>query len=44
MVAGEKVFCCAGCKAIYALLHDEGLESFYDAGGVGSAASRLAGP
>lgn len=26
---GEKAFCCPGCRAVYALLHDEGLETFY---------------
>lgn len=33
---GGKVFCCAGCEAVYAILHDEGLGAFYEAGGVGS--------
>ncbi len=26
-------FCCAGCAAVYELLHDEGLERFYDLAG-----------
>ncbi|MEL7162487.1 MAG: heavy metal translocating P-type ATPase metal-binding domain-containing protein, partial [Bacteroidota bacterium] len=25
----EKVFCCAGCRGVYQLLHDNGLENFY---------------
>ena len=25
----EKVFCCNGCRGIYRLIHDEGLEEFY---------------
>ncbi|HVP66259.1 MAG TPA: heavy metal translocating P-type ATPase [Anaeromyxobacteraceae bacterium] len=27
--AGVKVFCCAGCRAIYQLIQGEGLEAFY---------------
>jgi len=27
--AGEKVFCCAGCRAIYLLIQGEGLAAFY---------------
>jgi Cu2+-exporting ATPase len=37
-----KVFCCAGCEAVYFLLHDEGLGAFYEAGGVGSLAAHRA--
>jgi Cu2+-exporting ATPase len=25
----DKVFCCSGCKGIYHLLHDQGLDTFY---------------
>jgi Cu2+-exporting ATPase len=25
----EKVFCCSGCRGVYRLIHDEGLEDFY---------------
>jgi len=39
-VAGGKVFCCAGCEAVYAILREEGLGAFYQAGGVGSLAAR----
>ncbi len=28
--ASRDVFCCAGCKMVYALLHEKGLGSFYD--------------
>ncbi len=35
-----KVFCCAGCEAVWGVLHDEGLDRFYEAGGVGSLAPR----
>jgi len=42
-VAGGRRFCCAGCEAVYAILHDEGLGAFYAAGGVGSAPARGAG-
>jgi Cu2+-exporting ATPase len=41
VVAG-KTFCCAGCAAVYSILHDEGLDRFYDAGGVGSLSARAA--
>jgi Cu2+-exporting ATPase len=41
-VAGGRVFCCAGCEAVYAILHAEGLGAFYEAGGVGSLAPRQA--
>jgi Cu2+-exporting ATPase len=41
-VAEGNVFCCAGCEAVYAILHDEGLGTFYEAGGVGSLAARRA--
>jgi Cu2+-exporting ATPase len=41
-VAEGNVFCCAGCEAVYAILHDEGLGAFYEAGGVGSLAARRA--
>ncbi len=27
---GAKLFCCRGCKAVYQLLHDNRLESYYD--------------
>lgn len=27
--AGETKFCCPGCSAVYAVLHDEGLEGYY---------------
>ena len=37
-----RVFCCAGCEAVWGLLHEEGLGPFYEAGGVGSLAPRLA--
>ena len=39
-LAEGKVFCCAGCEAVYAILHDAGLGAFYEAGGVGSLAAR----
>jgi Cu2+-exporting ATPase len=26
----ERVFCCGGCRGIYALLHDEGLGAYYE--------------
>jgi Cu2+-exporting ATPase len=39
-VAGGKVFCCAGCEAVHAILHQEGLGAFYETGGVGSLAAR----
>ena len=42
--AGGKVFCCAGCEAVYAILHDEGFGAFYEAGGVGSLAARRGSP
>lgn len=29
----DAAFCCAGCQAVYALLHDEGLTRYYDLGG-----------
>jgi Cu2+-exporting ATPase len=35
-----RVFCCGGCEAVYGILHQEGLGAFYEAGGVGSLASR----
>jgi hypothetical protein len=25
----ERTFCCAGCRAVYALLHDAGLARYY---------------
>ncbi len=37
-----RVFCCAGCEAVWNVLHEEGLGRFYDAGGTGSLAPRLA--
>jgi len=37
-----RVFCCAGCEAVWAVLHEEGLGRFYDAGGLGSLAPRAA--
>jgi Cu2+-exporting ATPase len=37
-----KVFCCAGCEAVWSVLHEAGLGRFYDAGGVGSLAPRVA--
>ncbi len=40
----RRVFCCAGCEAVYGILHDEGLGRFYEAGGVGSRASRVRAP
>ena len=30
---GSHFFCCTGCKGVYHLLNDEGLESFYDKAG-----------
>ncbi len=30
---GSNFFCCTGCKGVYHLLNDEGLESFYDKAG-----------
>ncbi len=39
---GGRCFCCAGCEAVWGLLHQEGLERFYDAGGLGSFAPRVA--
>src|SRR5690606_33784521 len=27
--SGNNVFCCNGCKAVYDLLHDSGMESYY---------------
>jgi Cu2+-exporting ATPase len=41
--ASGKIFCCAGCAAVYSILHDEGLGRFYEAGGVGSFPARAAG-
>lgn len=26
---GERTFCCAGCRAVYELLHDHGLDAYY---------------
>ena len=40
--SGARCFCCAGCEAVWGLLHEEGLGRFYDAGGVGSLAPRVA--
>ena len=37
-----RVFCCAGCEAVWEVLHEHGLERFYEAGGLGSIAPRLA--
>ena len=37
-----RIFCCAGCEAVWGVLHEEGLGRFYEAGGVGSLASRTA--
>ncbi|MGA2382248.1 MAG: heavy metal translocating P-type ATPase metal-binding domain-containing protein [Gemmatimonadales bacterium] len=39
--AGQ-VFCCAGCEAVWGVLHEEGLGRFYEAGGVGSLPPRRA--
>ena len=39
--AGEE-FCCLGCASVYSLLHEEGLERYYDLGGAFAPAS-LAG-
>jgi Cu2+-exporting ATPase len=36
-----RVFCCAGCEAVWGVLHEEGLGRFYEAGGVGSLVPRL---
>jgi Cu2+-exporting ATPase len=41
LVSG-KIFCCMGCAAVYAILRDEGLDRFYDAGGVGALSARAA--
>jgi P-type Cu2+ transporter len=30
MPSGETVFCCTGCMGAYALIHDLGLENYYD--------------
>ncbi len=43
-LAAGRVFCCAGCEAVWTILHDEGLGTFYEGGGVGSLAARRAGP
>ncbi len=32
-VARADAFCCQGCATVYALLHEQGLERFYDLGG-----------
>ena len=37
-----RIFCCAGCEAVWGVLHAEGLGRFYEAGGVGSMAPRIA--
>jgi Cu2+-exporting ATPase len=42
-IVSGRVFCCAGCAAVYAILHDEGLDRFYDAGGIGSLSPRVEG-
>ena len=44
VAADGKVFCCAGCEAVYAILHEEGLGAFYEGGGVGSLAARRERP
>ncbi len=36
-----RLFCCAGCEAVYGVLRGEGLGAFYEAGGAGSLAPRL---
>ncbi len=28
-IRGEQTFCCAGCRAVYELLHDHGLDAYY---------------
>jgi len=33
-------FCCAGCRAVFGLLHDEGLTRYYDLGGAKGAPVR----
>jgi Cu2+-exporting ATPase len=35
-----RLFCCAGCEAVYAILHEEGLGVFYEGGGLGSLTPR----
>ncbi len=36
------VFCCAGCAAVWEVLHEAGLGRFYDAGGVGEPGLQVA--
>jgi len=43
----ERIFCCAGCRGVYELVHAEGLGSYYDArrwDGPGQAVSELPEP
>jgi P-type Cu+ transporter len=29
ITSGENIFCCSGCKTVYDLLHDNGMEAYY---------------